>query len=503
MTIHSASNFIAKNKKAVFLAACICLLLAGVQSTSSSVQDSFDIVIRQGRVMDPESGRDEIANVGIRGSHVAVITTQAIRGKKEIDATGLVVAPGFIDTLSPTKADRETHIQKVNDGVTTTFSMHGTCPLNPKDYDDQMQATQPLLNYGCSIGDGDLRRAAGATDRYKPATEEQIEKIRLLAGQAICGGAAGIGFAINVVPGASYEEVFALFEVAAKYGVPAHVHARYKGNIFPQTMTVSVMEVLSAAAATGAEVQLVHLTSSTVGSAPLSIRLIEGAARNGVRIGFDFHVWTRNEGPIQSAIYDEGWQDRFGGLSYDRVWVSNTQERLTKERFEELRKRKEPILVQSDLIHESEIEMALRSPVGHITSDGGGLDEGKGHPRSVGTFARFLRLYIREKKILPLMEGLRRITLLPAQRLENGVSAMKKKGRLQEGSDADITVFDPATVRERATYEEPSLHSEGIHFVLINGKLVLEKGSVSEKGSSGKWMRHVCSGTETSTRSSS
>jgi dihydroorotase len=148
--------------------------------------------------------------------------------------------------------------------------------------------------------------------------------------------------------------------------------------------------------------------------------------------------------------------------------------------------------VQSDLIKESEIEMALRSPLGHITSDGGGLDDGKGHPRSVGTFARFLRLYVREKKILTLMEGLRRITLLPAQRIQNGVAAMKKKGRLQEGSDADIAVFDPANVRERATYEEPGLRSEGIQFVLVNGTLVLEKSKVPENTAPGKWMRHYC-----------
>jgi N-acyl-D-aspartate/D-glutamate deacylase len=454
-------------------------------------QEIFDLVIRNGRVMDPESGRDQIANVGIRGERIAIITTRPIRGRKEIDATGLVVAPGFIDILSSTKADKETHIQKISDGVTTTFGMHGG-PLDPESYHKEMAAAGSLINYGGAVGDRVLRAAAGATDPYKPATPEQIERMKQLAERAICSGAAGIGFGINYAPGESYDEVYALFETAARRGVPCHLHARYKGNVFPETMSLAVMEVISMAAATGAQAQLVHLTSSTVGSAPLSIRLIEGAARNGVNVGFDFHVWTRNETLLQSALYDEGWQERFGGISYEQIYVSETQEQLTKARFEELRKQKKPIEVQTEFIKEEEIEMALRSPLGIISSDGGGLDGGKGHPRSVGTFARFLRLAVREKKLLSLMEALRRMTLMPARRLETAVPRMKKKGRLQQGSDADITIFNPQQVRERATYREPALRSEGVHFVIVNGVLVLDKSQIAKGVAPGQWLRHTC-----------
>lgn len=454
-------------------------------------QESFDLVIRNGRVMDPESGRDEIANVGIRGERVAVITKQSIRGRQEIDATGLVVAPGFIDILSSTKADRETHIQKLSDGLTTTFGMHGG-PLDPASYNERMIGVGPLINYGQAVGDRVLRTAVGATDPYKPATPEQIEKMKSLASQAICSGAAGIGFGINYAPGESYDEVYGLFETAAKHGVPCHLHARYKGNIFPETMSLAVMEVISIAAATGAQAQLAHLTSSTVGSAPLSIKLIEGAARNGVKVGFDFHVWTRNETTLQSALYDEGWQQRFGGISYEQLYLADTQEQLTKARFEELRKQKQPLDVQTEFIKPEEIEMAVRSPMGIVTSDGGGLDNGKGHPRSVGTFARFLRIYVREQKLISLMEGLKRITVMPAQRLEGSVPRMKKKGRLQEGSDADIAIFDPQQIRERATYKEPALRSEGVQFVIVNGILTLNKGQVAAGIAPGQWLRHSC-----------
>jgi dihydroorotase len=300
----------------------------------------------------------------------------------------------------------------------------------------------------------------------------------------------GIGFGLNYSPGASYEESFAMFEVAGEEGVPAHLHARYKGNVFPQTMSLATMEVIAMAAATGAQTQLVHLISSTVGSAPLSIALIEGANARGVDVGFDFHVWTRNQTSLQSALYDEGWQARFGGADYSDIYVAETQERLTEERFHELRALPDPISVQTEFIPEEEIVLGLQSPLGIVSSDGGGLVDGTGHPRSVGTFARFLGRYVRDQGVLDWLEGIRRITLLPAQRLEEAVPAMKRKGRLQVGMDADITVFDPSAVRERATYAAPDARSAGIPFVIVNGTVVIDGGDPVPDAAPGRWMRH-------------
>ncbi|NCF29906.1 MAG: D-glutamate deacylase [Gammaproteobacteria bacterium] len=464
-------------------------LLSVVLPPPAVAQELYDVVILGGRVMDPETGRDEIANVGIRGDTIRAITVDDIRGRKTIDASGQIVAPGFIDILASIRQDKAAHEFKIGDGVTTVLGMHGG-PIDVTEYSRRHAAVGPLVNFGATVSHVELREAVGATDRYAPATPKQIEAMRPLAVQAIRDGAVGIGFGINYTPGASYEEIFALFEVAAAEGVPCHLHARYKGNVFPLTMSLATMEVVSIAAATGAQAQLAHLISSTVGSAPLSIALIEGAAARGVDVGFDFHVWTRNQTRLQSALFDEGWQERFGGATYSDIYVADTQERLTEARFFELRAQPGALSVQTEFIPEEEMIMGLESPLGIVSSDGGGLVDGRGHPRSVGTFARFLGRFVRELEVVDWMDGIAKITLLPAERLEQSVPAMSRKGRLQIGMDADVTVFDPATVQERATYAEPAQMSAGISFVIVNGMLVLDDGEIVEGAESGEWLRH-------------
>jgi dihydroorotase len=466
----------------------VLLTTLSCQAPSAETQE-YDLVIMGGRIMDPETGRDELANVGVRGDRIAVVTTDTILGRQTLDATGLMVAPGFIDILSSIRPERKAHLDKAADGVTTAIGLHGG-PLDVTGYVRRQEAARPVVNYAATVDHRDVREAAGATDLYEAALPEQIPVMKELARQAIRDGAVGVGFGLNYSPGASYEETYAMFEVAAEEGGIVALHARYKGNVFPLTMSLATMEVIAMAAASGAQAQLVHLISSTVGSAPLSIALIEGAAVHGVDVGFDFHVWTRNQTWLQSALYDEGWQDRFGGADYSDIYIAETQERLSRARFEELRAQPGALSVQTEFIPEEEIILGLKSPLGIISSDGGGLDDGTGHPRSVGTFARFLGRYVRDQEVLGWMEGIRRITLLPAQRLEQAMPAMARKGRLQEGMDADITVFDPATVRERATYRDPDQRSAGIPFVIVNGVLVFDGGAEVTAAAPGRWLGH-------------
>jgi dihydroorotase len=371
--------------------------------------------------------------------------------------------------------------------VTTAIGLHGG-PLDVAGYVEAQRAVGPVVNYAATVDHRDARQTAGITDRYAAATPEQIPVMKDLVRAAIRAGAVGVGFGLNYSPGASYEETFAMFEVAGEEGGMVGVHARYKGNVFPLTMSLATMEVISMAAATGAQAQLIHLISSTVGSAPLSIALIEGAQARGVDVGFDFHVWTRNQTSLQSALYDEGWQPRFGGADYSDIYVASTQEQLTEARFYELRAQPGALSVQTEFIPEEEILMGIRSPLGIISSDGGGLIDGTGHPRSIGTFARFLGRYVRNQQVVSWMEGIRKITLLPAQRLEKAIPVMARKGRLQAGMDADVAVFDPAAVRERATYAEPDQRSAGIPYVIVNGVVVIDGGEAVVDAAPGRWL---------------
>lgn len=456
-------------------------------------QEVVDVVIRNGRVMDPETGTDAVLAVAVNQGRIVALGEKAekLNGRREIDARGLVVAPGFIDLLARLTPDEENQHYKVTDGVTAVFNMHGG-PVDVLGYFGKFAAAGgSSVHFGATVGHNPLRRAVGATDRYQPATPEQIEQMKVLAGETIRHGAVGIGFGLNYVPGASYEEVLALFKVAADHGVPCHLHVRYKGSVFPETIVAALQEVITAAAVTGASAQVVHLGSSAVGSMEVALKMINGARRHGIDITADVYPYLANSTNLASAIYDPGWEERFGGISYGNIQLVETGERLTRDTFEKYRKEGAQIITH--FIPEEEVIAAYQNPHVLVASDGI-IRRGKGHPRGAGTFARFLGRYVREKKTVPLMEGLRKITLLPAQRLEKAAPAMKSKGRVQVGADADLTLFDPAVIIDRATYENPAQYSTGIHYVLVNGVVVVDQGMLVEHLKPGRAIKHesVC-----------
>jgi N-acyl-D-aspartate/D-glutamate deacylase len=462
------------------------LLGPAVGAVPASGQERGDIAIVGGRVIDPASGTDRVANVLVRDDRIVAITDRPVAAERVIDASGLVVAPGFIDILARIPNDREPQRYKIRDGVTTVVSMHGG-PVDIEGWYGSLEAEGALVNYGTAVGHSSIRQAAGVTDRYAAATEEQLAEMRRIAAAAIEAGAVGVGFGINYVPGASYEEIVAMFDVAARQGVPAHVHSRYKGSVFPETIVQSVEEVIAAAAITGASAQVVHLGSSGVGSMKSSLEMIEGARRHGIDIMADIYPYLANSTRLESALYDPGWQERFGGITYDSIMLVETGERLNEETFEYWREKGATII--TFFIPKQEMLMALEDPNVMVASDGV-IVGGKGHPRGAGTFSRVLGRFVREERRLALMEALRKMTIMPAQRIERAAPSMRRRGRLSVGAYADITVFDPNTIIDRATYRQPARYSEGVEYVLVNGVLVLDEGGLVEGAAPGRAIRH-------------
>jgi N-acyl-D-aspartate/D-glutamate deacylase len=450
--------------------AIVALVLLPLLSSSLRSQEA-DIAIVNGRVMDPASGLDAVRTVVITGDRITDITDQTVRARRTIDARELVVSPGFVDILAHLRPAHESQRYKIKDGVTTVISMHGG-PVDIAGWYARFEGTA-LINYGTAVGHPQVRAAAGATDDYQPATPSQRGAMREIAARAIREGAVGVGFGINYTPGASYEEVVDLFDVAARQGVPAHVHSRYKGSVFPETIVQAVQEVIAAAAVTGAKAQVVHLASSAIGSIEASLDMIAGARRNGIDIMTDMHPYLANSTRLESALYDPGWEERFGGATVDSIMLVETGERLNDSTFAYWRERGATIV--TFFIPEEEVLMGLEHPLMMVTSDGV-IVNGKGHPRGAGTFSRVLGRFVRERGHLTLMEALRKMTIMPAERVEEGAPSMRLRGRLAPGAYADVTIFDPNTIIDRATYLNSGQYSEGVHYVIANGTVVLDSG---------------------------
>ena len=450
--------------------AALCVALTALFLLSyggEAARQSFDVVILGGRVMDPASRRDRIANVGIRKGRIQSITSRVISGRITLQARGKVVSPGFVDILAGTTPTGDPY--KIADGVTTVIATHGG-PVDVSRWLAEQRERRPVLNYGTVVGHGSLRRAVGADDRNGPATPEQVARMAMLAEQAMREGALGVGFGIEYVPGASGQEMMALARVAARRDASIHVHIRLP-HVFDPFQGIN--EMIAASAVTGVRAQVVHIGSMAIRRQKEALELIDAARARGIDIAADVYPYTAWMTSIQSAIFDPGWRKKYA-LDYDDlVWVV-TGERLTAETFAKFRA--QGGFVACHQIPEEEIILALKHPHVSVASDGVIRPGPANHPRGAGTFSRVLGVYVREQQVLSLMLALRKMTVMPVKRLQAAAPALKRKGRLQVGMDADITVFDPKTVIDRATFQEPARTSTGIVHVLVNGVPVLRNG---------------------------
>ncbi|HTG89649.1 MAG TPA: amidohydrolase family protein [Vicinamibacterales bacterium] len=441
--------------------------LVGIASIAVAplAAQTFDLVIANGRVIDPESGLDAVRYIGISNGRLASITSDRLTGRTNIDATGLVVCPGFID-LHAHQQTPETHRYQARDGVTTAFELE----LGTGDIDAWYKArATSLINHGVSIGHIPVRMAVmrdpgtsfpTADAAHRAATTAEIGAMSQRIAEGLKKGAVSIGAGFAYTPAAKDEELLEIFQIAARERVTVHVHTR-RGM-------AGVEEVLRFAGQTGAPLHIVHINSTGGAATREVLQTVAAAQARGVNVTTEAYPYDAGMTEIQSANLDE-----YDGASEQRVaeleWP-RTGERLTPDTFQKYRKIGGPVVLHNNT--EEMVALAVNSPLTMIASDSY-WENGTGHPRTTGTFSRVLGRYVRDARSLTLMDAIRKMTLMPAERLAPRVPAMKTKGRLRQGADADVAIFDAARVIDRSTYREPGLPPIGMRHVIVNGVTVV------------------------------
>jgi N-acyl-D-aspartate/D-glutamate deacylase len=451
----------------------------------------YDLVLEGGRVIDPETNLDAVRNVGIRDGKIARISEAPLAGRRVIHAAGLVVAPGFID-LHQHGQEMASQRVKAFDGVTTALEMEIGAPDVAAFL--KWKQGRSIIHYGTTASHAAARAfvfgtpippetfvpEAAVTEvlpRVGPATEdhatpEQIQKIEGHLRAELDAGALGIGMGIQYTPGATRLEVIDMFRLAAERHLPVYTHMRSFGRIEPGSAIEATEEVIGAAAISGAALHIVHINSTCLRDAPECISLVAGARARGLDVTTEAYPYIAGMTAINSAVFNPGWRER-QGIDYNNLVLPGTGEHLTKERFEKLHNSSnpQPVLIFSNT--QDVVDSVIVNPLVMIATDGA-----PGHPRNAGSYSRILAQYVREKKTLTLMEALRKMTLMPAQMLERSTPDAKHKGRMQEGADADVVVFDPQTITDRSTFDKPMEPSVGVHELIVAGTVVIDDGKM-------------------------
>ncbi|MEX2234479.1 MAG: amidohydrolase family protein [Cyclobacteriaceae bacterium] len=484
----SSFNSVIKSISILIVLGTVCFILTIVRSYG---QPTFDIVIKGGRVIDPETGLDEVRNIGIRNGRILEISNEDLPGSEVIDVKGLVVSPGFIDPHVHGITNREQEFQ-AHDGVTSALELEGGIEFLREWHN--LREGKAMINYGGSASwmmahalaipknekprlklknilndEGWNRNTISSLIEERPSeitSKKQIDLMLNNLREALAEGAVGIGLSLGYNPLANREEIFRLFQLAAGFKAPVFIHVRDFGLTY-------IQQAIADAAITGAKLHIVHVNSMALGEIGLAIEMVSEAQKKGLDITTELYPYTAASTSLQSVLFDEGWQKKMGGISYgDLQWVA-TGERLTEATFNTYRQQKGIVVIH--LMKPEWIALGIQSPVTMIGSDGMPYAS-FAHPRTAGTFSRVLGKYVREEKLLSLIQAINKMTLMPARLLEDFAPMMRLKGRIQVGCDADITIFDPNTILDKATYEKGLEFSQGIHHVMVNGVFIVRNG---------------------------
>lgn len=450
------------------------LLLAMTHSVAAL---AYDMVINNGRLIDPHSGVDAIRSVAVEDGKIVAISASPFIASKVIDAEGMVVAPGFINlhTHSPTPLGQK---YELLDGITTSLDLEaGAYPV--EDYAAEIEDTS-LINFGASAGhimiramiiEGDswdmVRRGMSGRTLKEKINARQRRKMERLFDESIERGALGIGLALDYVSSAvDEEELDLIFRIAGKHQVPVFVHVRRYVAGDP----AGLIEVVEMARKHKAPLQVVHINASAMGGITQWLEIIDAARADGVDVTTEMFPYNAGSAAISSAVFYRNWREIFD-IEYEDVQWSATGEWMTEEKFRKFQDYEPAGLTIHHYIREHFNRAAIVAPYVMAASDAMPLisHDRKVVPNGMGTSSRILGRYVRQNGMFDLNTAIEKLSLLPARRLESFAPAFRNKGRLTVGADADITIFDPETVIDNATYEEPFQPPTGIEHVIING----------------------------------
>lgn len=493
----------------------------------------YDIVIRAGRVIDPETGRDEVTDVGLRDDTIVRVGAIADPGSAQvIDATGKVVCPGFIDLHAHGQTVAADWMQ-AHDGVTTSLELEvGVLPVAP--WYEAQAAGGRVLNYGASaawlfarkevvshIGADPQRHpvemmGAGSKDMRwaeEVAEEEEMARIVEMTREALADGAIGIGIPNGYAPGTGVKELTSICELAAETGTPTYTHIPFMANIDPRSALESYVRLIGLAGATGAHMHVCHLNSTSLLDIERCREVLLKAQAMGLPITTEAYPYGTGSTVVSAAFFTDPDFVRRTGSTYDQVELVHNRHRF--EGLEDIlaTREKEPgalvmwhfLDTEGDENHQRLLDLSVLYPGGIIASDAvpwiepdGSLYRGEewplpdrlsSHPRSSGTFTRFLRQYHRERGAVSMLEAIERCTILPARVIETCLEPMRRKARLQEDCDADVIVFDPLTVSDRADFSRMNAAAIGMDHVIVGGTAVIADGRLDPHVRPGRALR--------------
>ena len=438
------------------------------------------LLIKNGRIVDPKQNLDKIANLYIVDGKIEAVTSEEVAAEEVINADGKIVCPGFIDIhMHEDEYDKhedklETHMAESALLMGVTTQIGGNCGENvypPDKYLDILERDGAAVNIGLLVGHTFLRGESGKHSKYKPISQEDLDKMAISCQNYLDAGCLGVSYGVKYIPGTTWDEIISLAKLCKKGDklVASHVRMDVEG-VFD-----SAEELAQICRDADVKVQFSHVGSmGGYGQMSRLLKQLEGYREEGLDLLCDCYPYSAFSTVIGATTYDEGFLEMYGESDYSGILIVNGKyagQRCTKEIYDELRANAPDTATVAYFMKDEDIDMALLSPLVMVGSDGL-RKEGKGHPRASGTFPRFIKNYIKAGKI-GLLDGLAKMTSMPAERLN-----LPSKGNLCPGSDADIVIFDLDGIADCATFEDGQIPPKGIDYVLICGEVAAEHGRI-------------------------